>query len=826
MRSLFLQLFLSLGIWFHADAQVQKSLDKRVGAKYHPKYQFYDLGHKSTSKNGDWITFYKNYDGNNDTLMIKNTQSNHAFTRVKTKEQVWIKDHCIAISTPEKTEVLNLKKKTSIMLPPADKMWLLPASKRLVLFHKNCLVLYDTTKNGLTEIGTDLEKVFVNEDKVYAVRKSDKAQSLYYLSGNTLVPMYRTDNSISNIQSLDSGAVLSFEKRDGKGKDLNFISLPDHKVFHLRDVIDFEPKSINVTSRKDGSLFLKVDVDIPERKKNEPEIWSTADQLLIEKFSKVKKRYFIWYPDQKKITELGDEKQNRIADIGNPNFLLAYSSSEFQNYTKRKVPSVIYRTDCRNKSLIPIDTVSGKIYGAPNGEMIMYQKDKVWKLVNLLTLKPTEITDKGFENPYFGNDGQIYFDGKSGIWRYDLEKNTMIAQYANQQKDLHYRILNASVKTIATGGSMEVAFHAPIVNLGNMLIETKNDGTQETSILLGIKNKVEVLKEPTTSKLVYLPELSAQMQFVFVEENYNLPKRFIKLEGCRKPKLVFQSNILDKDAAKIKVESIHYKNSKNIPLKGLLYYPLDFDASKKYPMVVHVYHDQSNKINIYPDLRYEESAVGFNIRSLLEKGYFVLMPDVIFDDRGTGLSSLDCINNALDVLQSHQSINSDQIALMGHSHGGYQTDFIATHSKRFKTYISGSGTADIVRSYYSFNYAFLSPFFWQFEEEQYEFNSSYSENKDLYLQNNPIHFVEQVSAPMLLWTGKKDQNVDWTQTMEFYMGLKRNQKKALALFYPDDPHSMISLESAKDLHQRILEWLDYYLKDETSDKGWISDKIL
>ncbi|MDN3606429.1 alpha/beta hydrolase family protein [Kaistella yonginensis] len=823
MRSLFLQLFLSLGIWFHADAQIQNSLDKRAETTYQPKYHFYDLGHKSSSEKGDWITFYKLYDGNNDTLMIKNTQYNHSFTRVNTKEQLWIGDHCIAISTPEKTELLDLQNGKSSMLPPADKLWFLSKSKRLVLLHQNTLVLYDTTRKMVTEISVDVEKVFVDEENVYAVRKNEKSQSLYYLSGNTLVPVYRTDNSITNIQSLASGAVLSFEKRDGKGKDLNFISLPDHKVFHLRDVIDFEPKSIIVTSRKDGSLFLKIEVGIPDRKINEPEIWSTADRLLIEKFSKVKKRYFIWYPEQKKITELGNKNQNRIADIGNPNFLLAYSSSEFQDYTKRKVPSVIYRTDRQNTSLIPIDTVSVKIYSAPNGEMILYQKDKVWKLVNLHTLKLIEITDKGFQNPYFGNDAQIYFDGKNGIWRYNPVTNTLKPQYANQQTDHHYRILNASVKNIAFGDLMEVAFYAPIVNLQNLLIETKNDRTQETSILLGINSKIQIMKAPTNSRLVYRNELSVGTQFIFEEQNYNVPKRFIKLEAGGKPELVFQSNILDQDAAKIKVETIHYKNSKNIPLKGLLYYPLHFDAMKKYPMVVHVYHHQSNTVNRYPDLRYEESVDGFNIRSLLEKGYFVLMPDVIFDNRGTGLSSLDCINNALDALQNHQNINSEQIALIGHSHGGYQTDFIATHSNRFKTYISGSGTADIVRSYYSFNYHFLSPFFWQFEEEQYEFNNSYSENKNLYLQNNPIHFVEQVSAPMLLWTGKKDQNVDWTQTMEFYMGLKRNQKKALALFYPNEGHYMVNLVNARDLHQRVLDWLDYHLKGETSNKAWITE---
>src|SRR5690606_32843222 len=108
----------------------------------------------------------------------------------------------------------------------------------------------------------------------------------------------------------------------------------------------------------------------------------------------------------------------------------------------------------------------------------------------------------------------------------------------------------------------------------------------------------------------------------------------------------------------------------------------------------------------------------------LEKGYFVYLPDIVYGKKGTGLSALDCVHHALDALKEKTSIDNNKIGLIGHSHGGYETNFIATHSNRFATYISGAGTSDIVRSYFSYNYNFSNPFYFQYENGQYEMDNS------------------------------------------------------------------------------------------------------
>lgn len=88
--------------------------------------------------------------------------------------------------------------------------------------------------------------------------------------------------------------------------------------------------------------------------------------------------------------------------------------------------------------------------------------------------------------------------------------------------------------------------------------------------------------------------------------------------------------------------------------------------------------------------------------------------------------------------------------MIGHSFGGFRTDFIAGHSNRFKNYISGAGASDLTRMYFSYNETSSTLFYWQFEEEQYNMHASYVRNRKIYKDNNPIENVHKAKTPILL----------------------------------------------------------------------------
>lgn len=239
-------------------------------------------------------------------------------------------------------------------------------------------------------------------------------------------------------------------------------------------------------------------------------------------------------------------------------------------------------------------------------------------------------------------------------------------------------------------------------------------------------------------------------------------------------------------------------------------------------MVVQIYQIKSSEANKY---FYKVDHVGFDLRSLLKKGYFVYLPDIIYSETGAGQSALDCVNAALDTIVNNENIDIKKIGLTGHSMGGYETNFIATHSDRFATYISGSAHSDLIRNYFSYNYSTDIPQIWRIETGQYEMGVSFAEDKERYFKNSPINYVDQVNAPILLWAGKKDENVPWDQTMEFFMGLKRFDKDVIALFYKDGDHTFYETpKNNDDITKRSLEWWDYFLKDK-KDVKWINTQL-
>ena len=177
------------------------------------------------------------------------------------------------------------------------------------------------------------------------------------------------------------------------------------------------------------------------------------------------------------------------------------------------------------------------------------------------------------------------------------------------------------------------------------------------------------------------------------------------------------------------------------------------------------------------------------------------------------------MESAVYALKSQKNIDFAKLGLAGHSHGGYEANFIATQSRLFAAYVGGAGNSDLVRSYHSFNYDYTSPFYWQFEEQQYRLFKPFAEDKNLYIDNSPVYHAEKVTQPILLWTGTNDQNIYWEQTMEYYLALRRNNKKVIALFYDKEGHSFNKRENREDLFVRISDWFEYHLKGIRKD--WI-----
>jgi dipeptidyl aminopeptidase/acylaminoacyl peptidase len=163
-------------------------------------------------------------------------------------------------------------------------------------------------------------------------------------------------------------------------------------------------------------------------------------------------------------------------------------------------------------------------------------------------------------------------------------------------------------------------------------------------------------------------------------------------------------------------KSVRWK-SDGLDVQGWLIYPKEFDASKKYPMVVAVHGG--------PSLAVQSSwpTGGSYFMSLPAKGYFVFRPN----PRGSfgqgeeftranvkdfGYGDWRDILAGVDYVLANAPVDSQRLGLTGWSYGGYMTMWGVTQSDRFRAAVAGAGITDWA-SYYGENKIdqWMIPFF-------------------------------------------------------------------------------------------------------------------
>src|SRR5690606_7082521 len=80
------------------------------------------------------------------------------------------------------------------------------------------------------------------------------------------------------------------------------------------------------------------------------------------------------------------------------------------------------------------------------------------------------------------------------------------------------------------------------------------------------------------------------------------------------------------------------------------------------------------------------------------------------------------------------------------------------------------------------------PDMWRFENQQWRMGKSFFEDKQGYDRNSPIVYAKNITTPLLSWTGDQDKQVNWNQSIEFYLALRRLGKKHILLLYPNEGH--------------------------------------
>jgi dipeptidyl aminopeptidase/acylaminoacyl peptidase len=244
--------------------------------------------------------------------------------------------------------------------------------------------------------------------------------------------------------------------------------------------------------------------------------------------------------------------------------------------------------------------------------------------------------------------------------------------------------------------------------------------------------------------------------------------------------------------------------------EGIIYKPENFDATKKYPMIVYFYERNSHTLNQY--LAPAPTPSRLNIPFFVSRGYVVFVPDIWYTTGYPGKSAYDYIVSGTRAVIKQGFVDSTRLGMQGQSWGGYQAAYLITQTNLFAAAWAGAPVANMTSAYGGIRWESGVNRQMQYERQQSRIGANLWEKPQLYIQNSPLFYVPKVKTPLVIMSNDADGAVPWYQGIELFTALRRLNKPVWLLNYNGEAHNLVERKNRKDLSIREQQFFDWRLK--------------
>lgn len=258
-------------------------------------------------------------------------------------------------------------------------------------------------------------------------------------------------------------------------------------------------------------------------------------------------------------------------------------------------------------------------------------------------------------------------------------------------------------------------------------------------------------------------------------------------------------------------EPFWYAGAGGTQVEGLLIRPPNFDATKKYPMLLIIHGgpqvpwSDAWGYRWNPQLMAAPGYVAVLINPRGSPGYGQKFTEEISQDWG-GKVYEDLMKGVDAAIAKYPFIDGARLAAAGGSYGGYMVNWIATHSDRFKCLISHAGPFDALSMYGATEELWF---------EEWEHGGTPWTNREGYTKWSPIEYagaLGKYKTPTLVIGGELDFRVPYTQDLEFFTALQRQGVPSKLMIFPDEGHWVLKPQNSELWYKTFLDWLAKYLK--------------
>jgi len=257
-------------------------------------------------------------------------------------------------------------------------------------------------------------------------------------------------------------------------------------------------------------------------------------------------------------------------------------------------------------------------------------------------------------------------------------------------------------------------------------------------------------------------------------------------------------------------EKFWFEGAEGTKVQAMLLKPPQFDAAKKYPMIVLLHGGPQTMWSDAWGYRWNAqvfSAAGYVTLMINRRGstgYGQKFTDEITNDWG-GRAYLD-VNKGIDAtIAKYPFIDKTRLAAAGGSYGGYMANWLATHSDRFKVIVSHAGVYDKAAMYATEELWF----------EEHDTGGTPWAAPENYKKWSPSTYAAELGkykTPTLVICGERDYRVPYTQSLEFFSALQRQGVPSKLMVFPDEGHWILKPQNSQLWYKTFLDWVGTYLK--------------
>jgi dipeptidyl aminopeptidase/acylaminoacyl peptidase len=261
-------------------------------------------------------------------------------------------------------------------------------------------------------------------------------------------------------------------------------------------------------------------------------------------------------------------------------------------------------------------------------------------------------------------------------------------------------------------------------------------------------------------------------------------------------------------------EVIRWKSKDGAMIEGILLKPKNYDAKKKYPLLV-VIHGGPTGIDlpdpvptyVYPIIQWvEKGALVLRVNYRGSAGYGEKFRTLNVGNLGVG--DMWDVVSGVEYLAGKNIIDTSKMGCMGWSQGGYISAFLTTNTNMFKAISVGAGISNWVTYYVNTD---ITPFTRQYLEA-----TPWSDMK-IYLKTSPMTNINKAATPTLIQHGELDKRVPIPNAYELYRGLQDRGITSKLIVYKGFGHGINKPKERLAAVWHNWQWFNHYVFGEKEE---------